>query len=106
VSIGSLPISAFCENVQTQYTIFVNSGCTGEETILGFTAKSPDPLNVNDIYVGQTIYNFNCTTFTGNFFLINSGFGGGGFECTGLTFTLYRAVSGTVTEISGCTITP
>jgi hypothetical protein len=56
--------------------------------------------------VGQTIYNFNCTPFTGGFYFINSGYGPGGFACTGVTFTLYRVSAGTVTEISGCTITP
>jgi hypothetical protein len=94
-------LSDACNALQTEYTNYKNAGCPTGLQQFGRINISPDSLAAEDIFVGQTIYaKLNCDNATSNYYLLTSP-----LTCTGTSFNLYRIVSGTVTEVSGCTIT-
>ena len=101
INIDSLSLSDACNALQSGYTDYQNAGCPSGLSNGGLIHISPDSLSSGDIFVGQTIYEkLNCNAGTSTLYLFTSP-----LTCAGTSFNLYRVVSGTVTEISGCTIT-
>jgi hypothetical protein len=95
----------FCNDLQTQYDLFQAGGCTGTAVRNGENFISPDSLLETEIFIGQTIYRKNnCSPYNGGLFLITSG-DTSPYSCVSVSFNLYQVINGTVTDISGCTVT-